>query len=198
MTREGKAVFISIPPDAYVPEVEQKFRAAGGRMTAVWLTGPKRAQPAGVSAEDFARFNELLGSAVRRGVPMPEGIRRLAGEFGVGRFQTALATSSRPWRAAFRCGRRSRPRAAAFPALYGWMMEAGAASGSLSTRPARAEPEHPHRRRLPPWHRGGMRVSHPSGLRLLWPAGRVCGGHSAAISGCRAENLRHAFPGLRG
>jgi type II secretory pathway component PulF len=131
--RDGKEVVSAIPPDADVPQIEEQLRAAGGRLTTVLLTGPKRARPAGVSAEDFARFNELLGSAVRRGVPMTDGIKGLARELGTGRFQTALANVEQslargvPLREAFA------PESSGFPALYGWMMEAGAASGRLST-----------------------------------------------------------------
>jgi type II secretory pathway component PulF len=129
----GEQVASALPPEADVPQVEARLRAAGGRLTAVLLTGPKRVRPAGVSAEDFARFNELLGAAVRRGVPMTDGIKRLAREFGRGRFQTSLEkvaqalASGVPLRQAF-----ARERTG-FPALYGWMMEAGAASGRLST-----------------------------------------------------------------
>jgi len=131
--RDGKEVVAALPPDTDIPQVEERLRAAGGRLTAVLLTGPKRARPAGVSAEDFARFNELLGSAVRRGVPMTAGIKSLAREFGRGRFQTSLANVEQalargvPLRQAFA------PERSGFPALYGWMMEAGAASGRLST-----------------------------------------------------------------
>jgi len=131
--RDGKEVVAALPPEADVPQLEAKLRAAGGRLTTVLFTGLKRARPAGVSAEDFARFNELLGSAVRRGVPMTDGIRGLAREFGRGRFQTSLNHVEQalargvPLRQAFA------PESSGFPALYGWMMEAGAASGSLST-----------------------------------------------------------------
>jgi type IV pilus assembly protein PilC len=129
---EGKEIVLAVPPDADVLAAEQKLRAAGGRLMAVLLLG-QRARPAGVSAEDFARFNELLGSAVRRGVPMTEEIRRLGREFGSGRFRASLEKVEQalargvPLREAFA------PERSGFPALYGWMMEAGAASGSLST-----------------------------------------------------------------
>ena len=131
--RDGKAVVSAIPPEADVPQIEEQLRASGGRLTTVLLTGPKRARPAGVSAEDFARFNELLGSAVRRGVPMTDGIKDLAREFGRGRFQTSLANVEQalargvPLRQAFA------PERSGFPPLYGSMMEAGAASGRLAT-----------------------------------------------------------------
>jgi type II secretory pathway component PulF len=130
--KEGKELVSAVPPDADVAVAEEKLREAGGRLTRVLFTGPKRARPASVSAEEFARFNELLGSAVRRGVPMPEGIRRLALAFGGRRFRKSLESIREalargvPLREAFA------PERSGFPALYGSMMEAGAASGRLS------------------------------------------------------------------
>jgi type II secretory pathway component PulF len=130
---QGKEVVIAIPSDADVPAVEQKLRAAGGRLTAVLFTGAKQARPAGVSAEDFARFNELLGSAVGRGVPMPEGIRRLGREFGSGQFRTSLENVGQALARGVPLPQAFAPERSGFPALYGQMMEAGAAAGNLST-----------------------------------------------------------------
>ena len=65
--RAEKPLAVPVPPGSSVVQVEEAVRAAGGRILRSRLRPTDRAHPAGVSAEDFARFNEMLASAVRRG-----------------------------------------------------------------------------------------------------------------------------------
>jgi len=130
--RQGEPMVVAVPKGADPTRVEAEVRRAGGRISFARVTRPDRARPRGVSAEDFARFNELLAASVRRGVPLLHGVRELAREVGGVGFRRSLARVAEglergePLRDAFA------PERAGFPRLYGNLIEAGAAAGNLS------------------------------------------------------------------
>lgn len=132
--REGKPLSVAVPTTTNAVEVEEEVRAAGGRILGSRVIRLDRSRPAGVSAEDFARFNELLATSVRRGVPMAEGVRRMADEMarGGGRFQTGLNEVQARLARGATLREAFDPAATGFPALYGRLIEAGAAAGDLS------------------------------------------------------------------
>ncbi|MGO8705931.1 MAG: type II secretion system F family protein [Candidatus Brocadiia bacterium] len=128
----GAPMTVTEPDAADVVAAEEKVRKAGGRVSFIRRWAPDRLKPPGISAEDFARFNELLASAIQRRVPLLEGVRELSRGAQGRRFQEALALVTgalergEPPSEAFaleRCG---------FPRLYGRLLQAGAAAGNLS------------------------------------------------------------------
>lgn len=130
--REGKPLAVAVAATTNAVEVEEGVRAAGGRILGSRALRLDRSRPAGISAEDFARFNELLSSSVRRGVPMAEGVRRLAGEMATGRFETGLGVVQARLARGATLREAFDPDATGFPLLYGRLIEAGAAAGDLS------------------------------------------------------------------
>lgn len=130
--REGARLVTPVPPGEDPTRVEAQIRAGGGRVSFARLTRPDRARPRGVSAEDFARFNELLAATVRRGVPLLDGVRDLAREMRSGKFQKSLERVADGLERGQLLGDAFAPERADFPRLYGSLIEAGAAAGNLS------------------------------------------------------------------
>ena len=113
-------------------QIESWVRAQGGRISFARITQPDRPRPAGVSPEDFARFNEMLASAVRRGVPLLDGIRNLSRDFKRGKFRTGLDRVAGNLQRGAALREAFAPEGTGFPRLYGHLIEAGAAAGNLS------------------------------------------------------------------
>ena len=119
------------PPDASVIDAEREIRAQGGRLNLARVTEPDRARPRGVSAEDFARFNELLATSVRRGLPLLAGVRDVARSMRRSRFRASLDRVEAHLRRGDGLRQAFDTEGAGFPRLYGHLLEAGAAGGDL-------------------------------------------------------------------
>lgn len=127
----GKPIDAPVPENADPTKIQDAILHGGGRvLSSSWIAGD-RISPKGISPEEFARFNDMLASAVAHGVPMPEGINKLSRRFQGGAFNNSLkAVKSRlergePIKEAFD------PERAKFPRLYGNLLEAGVAAGNL-------------------------------------------------------------------
>lgn len=132
--REGKPLAVAVPPTTNAIEVEEEVRSAGGRILGSRVIRLDRSRPVGISAEDFARFNELLSTSVCRGVPMVEGVRKLADDMSKdqSRFRKSLDVVQARLARGATLREAFDPEATGFPALYGRLIEAGAAAGDLA------------------------------------------------------------------
>ena len=92
--RTGAPMTVAASDAADAVASEEKVRKAGGRVSFARRAAPDRLKPPGISAEDFARFNELLASAIQRGVPLLEGVRELSRGAGQRRFRQALTLAA--------------------------------------------------------------------------------------------------------
>ena len=130
--REDNLQTFPLPPDADPLEIESALRAGGCHVAYAKLRRPARAVPRGVSAENFARFNELLASAVRRKMPLLRGVRKVACEVRSRRFREALNRIAYDLERGEPLERAFGSVESGFPPLYGRLMAAGAASGNLA------------------------------------------------------------------
>jgi type II secretory pathway component PulF len=129
---QGRPLTAPVPADGDPTAVQESVLRGGGRVVSSrWFDGD-RSVPKGISAEEYARFNEMLALAVRRGVPMLEGLRRLSLTFRSGAFNVSLQRVSERLRRGESLKAAFDPDRARFPRLYGALLEAGAAAGSLS------------------------------------------------------------------
>ena len=129
--RQGANFATALPAGKDPTQIEEWIRSEGGRVSFARVSRPDRPRPAGVSAEDFARFNEMLAAAVRRGVPLLDGVRDLALDFKQGKFHTALERVAGGLQRGAGLREAFAPESSGFPQLYGHLIEAGAASGNL-------------------------------------------------------------------
>jgi len=125
----GAPVAVFVPSGGDVTRQEAEIRGAGGRVERARRVGGLK--PAGVSAESFARFNESLAAALRRGVNLPSALR----ETGVHARSVAWARTLEGVRAGVE---RGEPLGQAFrraggdtDSLYGALLDAGEAAGDL-------------------------------------------------------------------
>ncbi|MFH1604673.1 MAG: type II secretion system F family protein, partial [Pseudomonadota bacterium] len=128
----GAPLVAAVPAGADPTDVEARVRAAGGRISFARMLRPDRARPRGVSAEDFARFNELLATSVQRGVPLLHGVRDLAREMRSEKFRRSLERVGESLERGASLREAFAPESSDFPRLYGSLIEAGAAAGNLS------------------------------------------------------------------
>ena len=128
----GAPMTLAAPVAADVLAAEEKVRKAGGRVSFARQLTSDRLKPPGISAEDFARFNELLASAIQRGVPLLEGVRRLSRDVERRRFQKALEPVAEALERGEAPGEAFASERSGFPRLYGRLLQAGAAAGNLS------------------------------------------------------------------
>lgn len=127
----GNPLSVAVPPNADPVAVQQNILQSGGRvLSARWFRGD-RPGPEGITAEQFARFNEMLATAVRRQVPLLEGIRELSREFRTARFSASLDQVSERLQRGASLREAFEPQRTRFPKLYGALLEAGMAAGNL-------------------------------------------------------------------
>ena len=129
LDRDGQAHTAPVPPQGDVVAAEDAIRREGGRVVAAEVQWSRR--PAGISAEDFARFNEQLASAVQRGVPLLQGVRRLGREMGGRRFHGSIAQVEQRLERGDSLRDAFAAEQTGFPPLYGRLLEAGAAAEDL-------------------------------------------------------------------
>ena len=114
-----------------VMSVEARVRAEGGRVFLARRVTPERRRPRGISAEEFARFNEMLAASVKRDVPLLDGVRDVARGMGGPFFRNKLQHVEQRLAAGASLQEAFDPERAEFPPLYGRLLEAGAAAGNL-------------------------------------------------------------------
>ena len=128
---QGKPLSASVPANTDPTAVQDNILHKGGRVLSSHWTAGDRVSPKGISLLEFARFNEMLATAVGRGIPMPTGVQKLALTFRSGVFRTSLKhvnerlEQGRPLKESFD------PERAKFPRLYGALLDAGTAAGNL-------------------------------------------------------------------
>jgi len=128
---DGGAFSWQLPRDADVLEVEEKVRAAGGRVVRIRRPRVTRETPRGVSAQDFARFNDLLANALQHRIPMADGLRQIAKGLRRGRFRGAVEEAARRLDRGLPLAGAFAEAETGFPPFYGSLLEAGAAAGRV-------------------------------------------------------------------
>jgi len=129
--KEGRPFELPVGPDDDPVEIEAKVREVGGRISLARLTKPDRPLPPGTAAEDFARFNEMLASAVRKGIPLLDGIRDLSRKVRSHRFRASLDRVKANLERGETLEQAFAPESTDFPRLYGRLLSAGATAGNL-------------------------------------------------------------------
>ena len=127
---KGDAIAIPVADGVEAAEAESRVRAAGGRIVRA-KRRPHGAVPTGVSAQDFARFNEMLASAIQRGAPLPDGLRDLARDLARARFKESIRAVASALERGEPVEQAFATESAGFPPLYGRLLTAGAAAGKL-------------------------------------------------------------------
>ena len=183
----GAPMTVTEPDAADVVAAEEKVRKAGGRVSFIRRWAPDRLKPPGISAEDFARFNELLASAIQRRVPLLEGVRELSRGAQGRRFQEALALVTGALRTRRAAERGVRVGAVRIPASLRKAAAGRCGCGQSLGRAARAEPQHP---REPPVPEG--RLSRPSFTPFCSSAWPVASSERSPSSFSRARS--HPWP----
>ncbi|GEM_PF-126185 len=112
-------------------QLEGEIRFGGGRVLRTELRRAPRAAAA-IAPEDFARFNEMLGDALRRGLPLPDGLRRLCFQSRGGRFRRSVEATASRLEQGMPLAQALEAEGSAFPPFYGRLLKAGAAAGNLS------------------------------------------------------------------
>jgi len=130
--RAGEPIALPVPEGEDPTALEARIRREGGRVRRARMRSAAGTRPAGVSAEDFARFNEMLASALKRRVPMLEGLRELACDLRRRRFRGSLDNIGRALESGAPLEDAFAPERSGFPEFYGRMMSAGSAAGNLS------------------------------------------------------------------
>jgi len=130
--RDGERIAVPVPEGADPTQVEARVREGGGRILSRRITRPERRRPPGISAEDFSRFNEMLASAVRREVPLMDGVRDLARAMGRSTFRASTERAAAALARGEGVETAFAPEASGFPRLYGNLLAAGQAAGNLS------------------------------------------------------------------
>ncbi len=128
---EGRPLEAAIPEGADPTAVIADIRAHGGRVMSVEVRGPRGARPSGVSSEEFALFNDMLASAIEQGIPLFDGVRELARTTRSRRFRRSLEQVAGALERGEDIGSAFDDRLSGFPALYGRLLQAGAAAGNL-------------------------------------------------------------------
>ena len=129
--KDGNPFETPVGPDADPLRVEAEVRMAGGRISLARLTKRDRPLPPGTSAEDFARFNEMLASAIRRDVPLLDGIRDLARNVKSARFRASLERVKANLERGESLEKAFAPESSDFPRVYAHLISAGAATGNM-------------------------------------------------------------------
>ena len=128
---KGKTFTLPVGPDDDPTRMEARVRSDGGRVHRTRVVEVSRSRPRGVSAEEFSRFNELLASAVRRDVPLLDGIRDLGRTLGTRRFRDALHRVGERLERGSSAEQAFAEEHGAFPPLYSRLIAAGIAAGNL-------------------------------------------------------------------
>lgn len=127
---EDRPVRVPAPDGEDVLGVVERVRREGGRILSI-RRGSRGAVPGGVSAEDFARFNEMLATAVRVGAPLPDGVRELSTKVGRPAFRESVRFVADALERGEDLDAAFAPERSGFPRLYGRLLEAGRRAGSL-------------------------------------------------------------------
>ena len=119
-----------VPPGQDASLLEGEIRFGGGRVLRTELRRAPRA--ARLAPEDFARFNEMLSDALRRRLPLPDGLRRLCFQSRRGRFRRSVEATAARLEQGMPLAQALEAEGAAFPPFYGRLLKAGTAAGNLS------------------------------------------------------------------
>lgn len=128
----GHSFRVPVAPGRDAIDVEAEVRERGWRTRFLYLLGDRQILPKGVTAAEFARFNEMLASAVGRDIPLSEGVRNLARDMRAGRFARSLERVAGNLERGMSLREAFAPERGGFPPLYGRLIEGGAAAGGLS------------------------------------------------------------------
>lgn len=115
-----------------VPAREQALRDEGWRVVDGRRPTARETLPRGVSAEEFARFNELLAGSVRYGMPLLSGVKKAARDVRSRRFRETLNQIERDLAAGRSPDEAFASEESRLPVLYGRLMQAGIAAGNLA------------------------------------------------------------------